>query len=181
MSPNVRFGSLADLFTNISLMSASDGEADVFRFNFGSLNPNVRFSPKRTLLPRRNSNFQGPLSARSGHLLKSVRNVLFPTFSFSCRIDQRGRHQRCLTSFLRAAETLSRSTTVPRVYFFIVLRGRRSVMSIPTVNVEATGLRYSSLLEAAIGTHAKFSEHGLPRLTRFLNLHWRAAYPFREG
>jgi len=27
---------------------------------------NDRFSPKRTLLPRRNSNFQGPLSAISG-------------------------------------------------------------------------------------------------------------------
>jgi hypothetical protein len=64
---NVRFGSLADPLTNISRMSASEGKADVFRFNFGSLRLNVRFSPKRTLLPRRNSNFQGPLSAISGH------------------------------------------------------------------------------------------------------------------
>ena len=66
---SVGFGSLADPLTNISLTSASEGKADVFRFNFGSLRLNVRFSPKRTLLPRRNSNFQGPLSARSGHSL----------------------------------------------------------------------------------------------------------------
>ena len=45
--PNVRFG-----------LSAA-----VFRFDFGSLRHNVCFSPERTLLPRRNSNFQGPLSA----------------------------------------------------------------------------------------------------------------------
>jgi len=49
-------------------MSASECKADVFRFNFGSLRLNVHFSPKRTLLPRRNSNFQRPLPARSGHL-----------------------------------------------------------------------------------------------------------------
>ena len=48
-------------------MSASEGKADVFRFNFGSLRFNVRFSPKRTLLPQPNFNFQGPLSAKSGH------------------------------------------------------------------------------------------------------------------
>ncbi len=48
-------------------MSASEGKADVFRFNFGSLRLNVRFSPKRTLLLQRNSNFQVPLAARSGH------------------------------------------------------------------------------------------------------------------
>ncbi len=47
-------------------MSASGGEADIPRADFGSLGLNVRFSPKRTLLPRRKSNFQGPLSARSG-------------------------------------------------------------------------------------------------------------------
>ncbi len=47
-------------------MSAFQGKADVFRFNFGSLRLNVRFSPKRTLSPLRNSNFQGPLSANSG-------------------------------------------------------------------------------------------------------------------
>ena len=63
---DVRFGSLAALFPHSSPMSASEGKADVFRFNFGSLGPNVRFSPKRTLLPRRNSDFQGPLSATSG-------------------------------------------------------------------------------------------------------------------
>ncbi len=63
---NDRFGSLAALLTNISLMSGFEGKADVFRFNFGSLRFNVRFSQERTLLPRRNSNFQGPLSATSG-------------------------------------------------------------------------------------------------------------------
>ncbi len=65
----VRFGSLAALLHYISRMSASEGKADVFRFKFGSLRFIVRFSPKRTLLPQRNSNFQGPLSARSGRWL----------------------------------------------------------------------------------------------------------------
>ncbi len=41
---NVRFGSLADPLVNISSMTASEGKADVFRFNFGSLRLNVRFS-----------------------------------------------------------------------------------------------------------------------------------------
>ncbi len=77
-SSNVRFGSLADPLTDISLMSASEGKADVFRFNIESLRLNVRFSPKRTLLPRRNSNFQGPLSARTGPSLRSCRIQIQP-------------------------------------------------------------------------------------------------------
>jgi len=44
----VRFGSLAVIKDNISLMSAFERKADVFRFNFGTLRPNVRFSRKRT-------------------------------------------------------------------------------------------------------------------------------------
>ncbi len=47
-------------------MSASERKADDFRFNFGNRRLNVRFSPKRTLLPWRNFSFQGPLSAKSG-------------------------------------------------------------------------------------------------------------------
>ncbi len=39
---NIRFGSLAPLQDDISLMSASGGKADVFRFNFGSLGLNIR-------------------------------------------------------------------------------------------------------------------------------------------
>jgi hypothetical protein len=49
-------------------MSASEGKADVFRFNFGSLRLNVRFSPKRTFRLAKTSCFEGPLSATSGHL-----------------------------------------------------------------------------------------------------------------
>ncbi len=75
-SSNVRFGSLAAPLANSSSMSASEGKADVIRFNFGSLRLDVRFSPKRTLLPRRNSNFQGPLSAISGPS-RSMENYRF--------------------------------------------------------------------------------------------------------
>lgn len=46
---HVRFGSLATLFSNISLMDASKGKADAFRFDIGSLRLNARFSPKRSL------------------------------------------------------------------------------------------------------------------------------------
>ncbi len=51
---NVRFGSLADLFGNDRRMAAFEGKADIPRANFESLRPNVRFSPKRTFLPRQN-------------------------------------------------------------------------------------------------------------------------------
>ncbi len=48
-------------------MSASEGKADVFRFNFGSLRLNVRFSRKRTFRLAKTSCFEGPLTAISGH------------------------------------------------------------------------------------------------------------------
>ena len=56
---NVRLGSLAALHRDISRMSASEGKADVFRFKFGSLRLNVRFSPKRTFQMAKFSVFRG--------------------------------------------------------------------------------------------------------------------------
>ncbi len=64
---NVRFGSLAASFDLIRRMAASEGKADAFRFNFGSLGLNVRFSQERTLSCTQNHQNYGPLSARSGH------------------------------------------------------------------------------------------------------------------
>ncbi len=66
MGRDVRFGSLADLSANISLMSASGGTADVFRFNFGNLRLNVPFSRKRTFNLLENYSNHGQLSANSG-------------------------------------------------------------------------------------------------------------------
>ncbi len=60
---HVRFGSLATLFSNISLMDASGDKADAFRFDFGSLRLNVRFSPKRPFDDLENRQYEGPLSA----------------------------------------------------------------------------------------------------------------------
>jgi len=50
-------------------MAASEGKADVFRFNFGNLRLNVRFSPKRTFKRHQFSDFDSPLSAISGHAI----------------------------------------------------------------------------------------------------------------
>ena len=87
---SVRFGSLAALSGQFSPMSGSGGKADVFRIDFGSLKFNVCFSTKRTLLANRNSIFQGPLSARSGHCeLKSRnRSALTLSVNFAQKISQ---------------------------------------------------------------------------------------------
>jgi len=62
----VHFGSFLALHSDNTRTAALERIA-VVRYGFcGSQLANVRFSPKRTLLPRENSNFQGPLSARSG-------------------------------------------------------------------------------------------------------------------
>ncbi len=65
--PNVRFGSLADLFTNLSLMSAFECKADVRDRIFGGDTPNVPFSRKRTFRLLEIAGNDGPLTARSGH------------------------------------------------------------------------------------------------------------------
>ncbi len=52
-------------------MSAFGGEADVFRFNFGSLRLNVRFSRKRSFRMLENHQYEGRLSAISGLILIS--------------------------------------------------------------------------------------------------------------
>ncbi len=66
MGCDVPFGSLAAPLVNISLMAASEGKADVFRFNFGSLRLNVRFHQKRSFRSGEMYRFDGPLSAKSG-------------------------------------------------------------------------------------------------------------------
>jgi len=50
--PNDRFGSLADLLTDSSLTAALAWKPDAEQPGFVAFRLDVRFSPKRTLLPR---------------------------------------------------------------------------------------------------------------------------------
>ena len=64
---NVCFGSLADLFTNSSLMSGFGWKAVIREPIFKRPRLNVCFSRKRSFRSVKTEQFQGPLSARSGH------------------------------------------------------------------------------------------------------------------
>ena len=71
---NVRFGSLADVFTNHRPMSASERKADVQHTNFDSEILNVRFSQYRTFRPPKNHEIEGPLPAISGRSFERIFN-----------------------------------------------------------------------------------------------------------
>ena len=73
---DVRFGSLADLFSNITGMSACGGKAVVRRPDFTSLRLNVCFSSKRTFRSLRIERNKGPITAMSGHVCYSATTSL---------------------------------------------------------------------------------------------------------
>jgi len=64
---DVRFGSLAVIRANTSLMSASGGKADTQKQFFRSPWLKVCFHPKRSFRPPNFDEFEGLLSANSGH------------------------------------------------------------------------------------------------------------------
>ncbi len=63
---SVRFGSLAAVPDNISLMSALERKAVIREWSFGGVILNVPLSRKRTFEGLENRCFQCPLSANSG-------------------------------------------------------------------------------------------------------------------
>jgi hypothetical protein len=63
---NVRFGSVAVIQTNTSLMSASEGKADTQKQFLKSPWLNVCFHRKRSFRPPDTDEFEGQLTANSG-------------------------------------------------------------------------------------------------------------------
>ncbi len=71
---NGRFGSLAALFTDSSLMSGFGWKADIREPDFTGPSLNVCFSRKRTFRLAKPNCFEGPLSAKSGHSIDPKSN-----------------------------------------------------------------------------------------------------------